>query len=238
VRCEKRFYGDHVAWERYLCVHGTPGHVALRDVAIPLTRRVLRAGPPRHRHALFDAGAGTSDADVRALLQRAANTPNLTVTLRACRYPHRVRGGKQLPSGRFVAREEPGPWVGAPPKEIRLAETHTVRKGESADQAVRTLVCRELVPGPQPDRWHPLSTSGALEPQAVLQDCRPRQHHEQAYRVAVQDAFLKATPCGCDKEGPDRQRPRFHRGPLQRIGWRLAWVYNALGDLGVPLPDR
>jgi hypothetical protein len=204
MRCEKLFYGYHVELERYLCVQGTPGHVELRDVAVPLTRRVLTAGQPRRLHALFDAGAGKSDADVRALLQLAADTPNLTVTLRACRYPHRVRGWKQLPSGLFVAYEEPGPWVGAPPKEIRLAETDTVLKGESAEQAVRTIVCREVVPGPKPDRWHPLYTTGVAEPVEVLKDFRQRQHH----------------------------------GPLQMIGWLLALVYNAFGDLGVQLPDR
>jgi hypothetical protein len=238
VRCEKRFFGYHVAWERYLCVQATPGHVELRDLAIPRTRRVLSAGEPRHRHALFDAGAGQSDADVRALLQRAADTPNLTVTLRACRYPHRVRACKQRPSGLFVAYEEAGPWVGAPPKEIRLAETATVLKGESADQAVRTIVCREVVPGPKPDRWHPLSTSGTAEPVAVLDDFRQRPHQEQAYRIGVHDEYRNATPCGDDKESPDRQRPRFHRGPLQRIGWLLALVDNAIGDLGVQLADR
>ena len=238
MRCEKLFFGYHVELERYLCVQGTPGNVELRDVAIPLTRRVLSAGQPRHLHALFDAGAGKADADVRALLQLAADTPNLTVTLRACRYPHRVCGWKQLPSGLFVAYAEPGPWVGAPAKEIRLAETQTVLKGERADQAVRTIVCREVVPGPKPDRWHPLYTSGPAEAVAVLQDFRQRQHHEQAYRVAVHDEFLNATPCGYDKDSPDRQRPRFHRGPLQMIGWLLALVYNALGDLGVQLPER
>jgi hypothetical protein len=238
MRCEKLFYGYHVELERYLCVQGTPGHVELRDLAVPLTRRVLTAGQPRHLHALFDAGAGKSDADVRALLQLAADNPNLTVTLRACRYPHRVRGWKQLPSGLFVAYEEPGPWVGAPPKTIRLAETDTVLKGESADQAVRTIVCREVVRGPKPDRWHPLYTSGDAEPVEVLQAFRQRQHHEQAYRVGVHDEFLNATPCGYDKESPDRQRPRFHRGPLQMMGWLLALVYNAVADLGVQLPER
>src|SRR5262245_9364390 len=160
MRCEKLFYGYHVELERYLCVQATPGHVALRDLAVPLTRRVLTAGRPRHLHALFDAGAGKADADVRALLRLAAAEPNLTVTLRACRYPHRVRVWKQLPSSLFVAYEEPGPWVGAPPKEIRLAETATILKGEGPEEAVRTVVCREVVPGPKKDRWHPLYTSG------------------------------------------------------------------------------
>jgi hypothetical protein len=238
MRCEKLFFAYHVELERYLCVRGTPGHVELRDQAIPLTRQVLQAGRPRRLHALFDAGAGKSDADVRALLQLAADTPNLTVTLRACRYPHRVRDWKQLPSGLFVAYDEPGPWVGAPPKEIRLAETATVLKDENDAQAVRTIVCRELVAGPKPDRWHPLFTSGSATPVEVLDDFRQRQHHEQAYRVAVHDEFLNATPCGYDKDSPDPQRPRFHRGPLQMTGWLLALVYNALADFGLQLPPR
>ncbi len=238
MRCEKLFYGYHVELERYVCVQATPGHVELRDLAVPLTQRVLTAGQPRHLHALFDAGAGKSDADVRALLQLAADSPNLTVTLRACRYPHRMDAWKQLPSGLFVAYQEPGAWVGAPAKEIRLAETTTVLKGEGPQDAVRTIVCREVVPGPKKDRWHPLYTTSAAEPVAVLESFRQRQHHEQAYRIAVHDEFLNATPCGYDKDSPDRQRPRLNRGPLQMIGWLLALVYNAVGDLGVRLADR
>ncbi len=64
---------------------------------------------------------------------------------------------------------------------------------------------------------------------------RARQHHEQAYRVGVHDEFLDAVPCGYDKESPDRQRPRFQRGPLQMIGWLVALVYNAVADLAAAL---
>ena len=238
MRCEKLFYGYHVGCDRYLCVRGAPGHVELRDLALPLTRRVLQYGRPRHLHALFDANAGKSDADVRALLELAARTPNLTVTLRACRYPSRVRAWKQLPSGLFTCYEEPGAYVGAPPKEIRLAQTRTTLKGESAEQAVRTIVCRELVPGPKKDRWHPLYTSSAAEPEEVLDAFRLRQHHEQGYRVGVYDQSLDGVPCGYDKDSPDPRRPRFHRGPLQMVGWLIALVYNAVADLAAWLPDR
>jgi hypothetical protein len=41
---------------------------------------------------------------------------------------------------------EAGPYTGAAKKEIRLAQT-TVLKGEKAEQAVRTVICREVVPG-------------------------------------------------------------------------------------------
>jgi hypothetical protein len=203
-----------------------------------MTRQVLQRGQPRHLHALFDAGAGKSDADVRALLDLTQEMPNLTVTLRACRYPHRMRAWKRLPSGLFVAYEEPGNYVDALPKEIRLAETRTVLKDESQEQAVRTIVCREIVPGPKKDRWHPLYTTNTAEAVEVLETFRRRQHHEQGYRVGVHDEDMDCVPCGYDKDSPNPQRPRFHRGPLQMAGWLLALVYNAVADLSSWLPDR
>jgi hypothetical protein len=69
---------------------------------------------------VFDAGAGKADADIRALWDLADEHPQLTVTVRTCRYPHRLRQWKQLPSDLFVPYEAPGACVGAPPKEIRL----------------------------------------------------------------------------------------------------------------------
>ena len=238
MRCEKLYYGYDVLHDRYLSVRGTPGNVELRDVSLRMIEEALTRGQPQHFHALFDAGAGKSDADVRALLDLAAKTPKLDVTVRACRYPSRVKTWKALPADEFVAYEEDGACVGAPPKEIRLAETRTTLRGESDEQAVRTIVCREVVPGPKKDRWHPLYTTREDEPLEVLQTFRSRQHHEQGYRVGVHDEHLNAVPCGYDKESPDRRRPRFHRGPLQMIGWLAALVYNAVADLALGLPER
>ena len=237
MRCEKLFYGYDVERDRFLCVQGTPGHRELRHLAYGLIHQVLLDGQPRQVHALFDAGAGKSDANVRTLMNLAQGHPQLDVTLRACRYPSRVRTWKQLPSGLFVSYEEDGVCVGAPAKEVRLAETRTTLKGEGAEDAVRTIVCREVVPGPKKDRWHPLYTSSGAEQEEVLDAFRLRQHHEQGYRVGVHDLFLNATPCGYDKDSPDRRRPRFHRGPLQMIGWLIGLLYNALGDLGDRLPE-
>ena len=150
----------HQTWSaRVSTVRGTPGDWELRDSAVPLVKQVLHCSRPRSLHALFDAGAGKSDAGVRALWDLAAEHRNLDITLRACRYPHRLRAWKQLPSGPFVAHKEPGVCVGAPPKEIRLAETKTVLKGESAEQAIRTIICRDVRPGPKKDRWQPLYTT-------------------------------------------------------------------------------
>jgi hypothetical protein len=231
MRCEKLFTGFDLASGRFLTARGTPGNTGLQDLAIPLVQQVLRQGRPRRLHALFDAGAGKSDAGVRALWDLVDSHRRLDVTLRACRYPHRLRAWKQLPSGLFVSVAEPGVCVGAPAKEVRLAETHTVLKGEDPEPAVRTIVCREVRPGPKKDRWHPLYTTCAGDPDDVLTIFRARQGHEQAHRVEVHDLFVDAVPCGYDQDSPDRQRPRFHRGPLQMPGWLVALVYNAVADL-------
>jgi len=238
MRCEKLFYGYDVRLRRFVTLKATPGNVELRHVSGLLTRRMLRFGQPKLLHALFDAGAGKSDADVRQLLTAAEETPNLEVTLRACRYPHRMKLWKQLPADEFVTYEEPGNCQGSPPKEVRLAETTTVLKGESEEQAVRTIICRQVIPGPKKDRWHPLYASLNAKQSVmreVLEVFRQRQHHEQSYRVEVHDAFLNAARCGYDKDSPDRKRPRFCRGPLQMIGWLTALLYNACGDFAAEL---
>jgi hypothetical protein len=154
MRCEKLYLGYEVNLRRFATIKATPGNVELRDVSGLLTRRVLRYGQPASLHALFDAGAGKSDADVRALMNQAAATENLEVTLRACRYPSRVERWKTLPPAAFTIYEEPGVCQGAPPKEIRIAETRTVLKDETEREAVRTVVCRQVIRGPKKDRWH------------------------------------------------------------------------------------
>jgi hypothetical protein len=231
MRCEKLFYTYDVLHGRYLAVRATPGDWGLSDLALPLLRQALGRGRPDYVHALFDAGAGPSDAAVRALWDLVEQEhPRLDVTLRACRHPHRVRLWKALPAEQFTVLHEPGPYVNAPPKEVRLAETATLLKGETAERAVRTVLCREVVRGPKKDRWHPLFTTSLLAPDEVLGLFRLRQRHEQGYRVGVHDEHLDATPCGYDKDSPDPRRPRFQRGPLQMLGWLVALVYNAAAD--------
>lgn len=238
MRCEKLFYGYDLQSHRYLLLRATPGDMELRDLALPLTRRVLEAGQPKHLRAYYDAGAGKSDADVRALLDLAAATPQLEVTMRAVRYAHRLRQWKALPREQFARHEEPGLYVGAPPKEVFVTETRTVLKGEEESQAVRTIVCHDVVRGPKKDRWNPLYTSDDVPPYQGVQDFRQRQHQEQAFRIGVYDQFLDAVPCGYDKESPDPKRPRFPRGPLQMLGWLVALVLNAIMDLTDQLPAQ
>ena len=236
MRCEKRYYTYDLLRQRYLAVRATPGNVDLIDMAVPLLQQTLSCGRPEYVHAVFDAGAGKRDAGVRTLWDLvAAEHPRRDVTLRACRYPHRVRRWQELPSGLFVSETEPGPYTEAPAKEIRLAETETVRHEESAEQAVRTVVCREIVPGPKKDRWQPLFTTSRVTPLDVLTMFRSRQHHEPAYRVGVSDEALDAVPCGYDKKSADAKRPRFARGAFQLVGWLVALVYNAVADVAAEL---
>ena len=103
MRCENLYYGYDLHQRRFVTVKAISGKVKLRDVSGLLTRRVLGYGQPKSLHAVFDAGAGKSDADVRALLTQAESTPNLEVTLRDCRYPHRVKIWKQLPADQFLS---------------------------------------------------------------------------------------------------------------------------------------
>jgi hypothetical protein len=231
MRCEKLFYSYDLLRDRYLAVRATPGDWGLIDLAVPLVRQTLERGRPEHLHAVFDAGAGQQDAGVRALWDLVGQRRDLAVTLRASRYPHRLAAWKALPAAAFQVCHEDGPYVGAAAKEIRLAETTTVLRGERAEQAVRTIVCREVVPGPKKDRWHPLFTTSHGTPRDLLTLFRARQHHEQAYRVGVCDEGLDATPCGYDKDSPDPRRPRFQRGPLPMIGWLVALVYNAVAEM-------
>lgn len=237
MRCEKLFTGYDLSSGRFVCLRATPGNCNLQELAMPLVEQVLREGRPRSLHALFDAGAGKSDAGVRALWDLTEQHRRLQVTLRACRYPHRLRAWKQLPSALFVSREDPGVCREAPPKEIRLAETQTVLKDEDPAQAIRTIVCREVRPGPKKDRWHPLYTTSTAEAHDVLSIFRARQNHEQGHRVEVHDLFADAVPCGYDKASSDRKRPRFQRGPLQMIGWLVALLYNAVADLAEDLGE-
>ena len=236
MHCEKLFYTYDLTSQRYLAVRATPGDWGLIDMSVPLVRQTLSCGQPEYLHTLFDAGAGQADSGIRALWDLVDEYgPSLDVTMRASRYPHRVKIWKQLPSGLFVSEQEPGPYVGAAAKEIRLAETQTVLKGETAEQAVRTIICREIVPGPKKDRWHPLFTTTTVSPLDVLTMFRARQNHEQAYRVGVHDEGLDAVPCGYDKTSPDPTRPRFARGALQLMGWLVGLVYNAVADLSAGL---
>jgi len=111
MHCEKLFYTYDLTSQRYLAVRATPGDCGLIDMSVPLVRQTLSCGQPEYLHTLFDAGAGQADSGVRALWDLVDEYgKRLDVTMRACRYPHRVKKWKQLPSGLFVCEQEAGPY--------------------------------------------------------------------------------------------------------------------------------
>jgi hypothetical protein len=55
------------------------------------------------------------------------------------------------------------------------------------------------------------------------------------YGLGVYDEMLDGVPCGYDKDSADPKRPRWQRGGMQMVGWLIALVYNAVGNLAVEL---
>ena len=240
MRCEKLFTGlrpgqrplPERAWHAGQLQLARPGGAAGRS------RCCVRASRS-NLHALFDAGAGKSDAGVRALWDLAEQHPNLDVTLRACRYPHRMRAWKQLPSGLFVSVEEPGVCVGAPPKEVRLAETQTVLKDEAAGAGGAHHRLPRGAPGSEEGPLASVVHDEYGRPEDGVDDLPGPAKPRARPSGGGADLLVDAVPCGYDKDSPDRKRPRFHRGPLQMIGWLVALVYNAVADLAAALgPDH
>ena len=239
MRCEKLFTGFDLCSGRFLTVRATPGNCELARPggAADAAGAGVRAGRAACTRCSTPGRASPTPACGRCGTW-PSSTANLDVTLRACRYPHRLRPGSNCPAACSCRVEEPGVCVGRPAQGDPPGRDADRAEGREPEQAVRTIVCREIAPGSQEGSLaSAVHDRAALEPEDVLPMFRQRQHHEQAYRVGVHDLGLDAVPCGYDKESPDRQRPRFQRGPLQMIGWLVALVYNAVADLADALGE-
>ena len=134
MRCEKLYLGYEVNMRRFATIKATPGNVELRDAAGLLTRRVLHYGRPKSLHALFDAGAGKSDADVRALMDQAEATENLEVTFALAAIRGRVRIWKNLPAEAFTVYQEP--------RRLRGGSAQGNPRGRDDGQSSRTKARR------------------------------------------------------------------------------------------------
>ncbi len=127
MRCEKLFTGYDLIRGRFLSVRGTPGNVNLQELAVPLAEQVLRQGRPRSLHALFDAGAGKSDAGVRALWDLVDQHADLDVTLRALSLPT-SHAGLEAIAQRPVR-------IGRRPRSVCGRSTQRSPSGRNADGA-------------------------------------------------------------------------------------------------------
>ena len=240
MKVEKLFTGFDVRGRQFLRLWSTPGDVELHHVARRLAQRLRRMGGGARLRLLLDAGAAKSDAAAAAVLRR---TPGVTVLMRAPRHPARLRRWQALPPSAFRTHREPGPFTGAPPKRLRVAETRTSLKGDGPGQrGVRTIVAVE---GPAPiagrprtarkARWHILYVNDERTPAyQLIQEFRQRQHHEQGYRIGVHDLDLDTVPSGYAKRSRPAH-PTFRPAALTWAAWTKLLAANLIEQFGAQL---
>ncbi len=237
MKVEKLFTGFDLRGRQFLRLWSTPGQVELYQVARRLAQRLRRTGGAARLRLLLDAGAAKRDATVAALLRATAG---VTVLLRAPRHPGRMRHWRALPARAFQTIREPGPFTGAPPKVLRVAETRTPLAGDAPGQrGVRTIVAVEAgVPTAgrlRKERWHILYVNDERTPAyRLIQEFRQRQHHEQGYRIGVHDLDLDAVPSGYAKASCPH-RPIFRPAALTWAAWTKLLTANLIDRLGARL---
>jgi hypothetical protein len=238
MQVEKLFTGFDVRGRQFLRLWSTPGHVELYQVARRLAQRLRQPGAGARLRLLVDAGAAKQDAAIAVLLR---GTPGVSALMRAPRQPGRLRHWRALPARAFQTVSEPGPFRGAPPKVLRVAETRTPLKGDSPHQrGVRTIVAvEEAGPTGRPkDRWHILYVNDErTAAYRLIQEFRQRQHHEQGYRIGVHDLDLDAVPSGYAKASRP-SRPAFRPAALTWAAWTKLLTANLLDRLGARLGPR
>jgi len=232
MKVEKLFAWFDVRGRQFCRLWPTPGNVELYQVARRAIQRLRRACGGARLRVYLDAGASRDDRAVAALLR---GTPGVTVLVRAPRRPSLMRRWRALPPAAFQTVREPGPYTGAPPKVLRIAETRTPLAGDGPRQrGVRTLVAVEGE-GRTRERWHVLYTNDARHaPYPLIQEFRTRQRHEQGYRIGVHDLALDAVPNGYDKASPPH-RPAFRPAALTFAAWTRALTANLTETLGARL---
>jgi hypothetical protein len=237
MRAEKLFFSFDTAARTLLDLIVTPGNGRLAPVA----SKMLGALRARCRtscllRAVLDAGAAQSH---REMLEVADHAPNQVLLVRAPRRKAYLDRWKALPEELFTAYDEPGRYKGAPAKRIHVAETSTAiraSKGAPARQ-VRTLVVREEKRRGK-DRWHALFVfrDNATDALTLLQEFRARQHHEQAYRILLHDAFVDTVPSGYNKKSRNPDRPGFRKNAITLYAWLAGLALNALTAFSASLP--
>jgi hypothetical protein len=232
MKVEKLFAWFDIRGRQFLRLWSTPGHVELYQVARRAIQRLRRSCGGARLRVYLDAGASRDDRAVAALLR---GTPGATVLVRAPRRPSLMRRWRALPPAAFQTVQEHGPYTGAPPKRLRIAETRTPLAGDGPRQrGVRTLLAVEGG-GRTRERWHVLYTNDARRPAyTLIQEFRTRQHHEQGYRIGVHDCALDAVPSGYDKASPPH-RPAFRPAALTFAAWTKALTVNLTATFGAQL---
>lgn len=228
MKVEKLFYSFDVTGRRLLSLIVTRGNEGLGKLAAKLLARLRKRTRGAELRVVLDAGA----AENHTVLVNLVDHPHQTTLVRAPRRPAYRKAWKQLPRTAWKDLDEPGPYVGARPKKISIAETRTRIRGGKRVLDVRTIVVRERARRGK-DRWHALWIFGdeKTAPYALVKEFRQRQHHEQAYRILLHDAFVDTAPSGYNKDSVDPRRPGFRQNALTLYSWIAALAANALDAL-------
>lgn len=238
MRAEKLFFSFDVRLHRLLDLVVTPGNGRLARVTAKMLGALRARCPSAPLRVILDAGAAHGHKDLLDLADAGGNQVLLVRTPRRKSYLDRW---KALPEHLFTSHDEPGRYTHAPPKRIHVAETRTSLRAGPGQPAreVRTIVVREEKRRGK-DRWHALfifrdDVTPAYE---LLQEFRTRQHHEQAYRVLLHDAYVDTVPSGYNKKSRNPDRPGFRKNAITLYAWMAGLAVNALTALAAEMPKR
>jgi hypothetical protein len=239
MRAEKLFFSFDTAARTLLNLIVTPGNGRLAPVASKMLGAVrARCRTSCLLRAVLDAGAAQNH---RQLLEVADHDPNQVLLVRAPRRKAYLERWKALPEELFTAYDEPGRYKGAPAKRIHVVETSTpIRAAKGIPvREVRTLVVREEKRRGK-DRWHALFVfrDNATDALTLIKEFRARQHHEQAYRILLHDAFVDTVPPGYNKKSRNPDRPGFRQNAITLYAWLAGLALNALTAFSTSLPAR
>ena len=236
MKVEKLFFPFDVNDRNLLAPIVTRGDASLSSQTrklLPTLRRRARGAPIR---LLLDAGAAKNHDELLELVDH----PRQVTLVRTPRRKAYRKAWAALPNSAWTRLEEHGRYTNAPPKVIHIADTTMTVKGRTKRAAdVRTVVVREERRRGK-DRWHAIWVFGDTQTPAyeLVQQFRSRQHHEQAYRILLHDAFVDTAPSGYNKESTNPDRPGFKQNALTLYSSLAALATNGLKDLSTSLPQR
>lgn len=236
MRLEKLTYSFCLKTRMLLSLVAGPGDQSLLATLQTLLQRLLPRLGGAELRLYLDAEAAKNH---KGLLDLVENYPSTSFIVRTPRRPGYVADWEALPPEAFRSLQEPGPYKGAPPKQIHVAETRTLLQGPHGPASVRTIVVREANHKGK-ERWHALwvfhdSTSF---PETLIRRYRQRQHHEQRYRVMARDCGLETAPSGYSKKSADPAHPDFCDNALGLFGWVVGLATNVLEGWSLRLPQR
>lgn len=234
MKIEKLTFAFHTGARWLLSLVATPGNVGLGDVALRLLPALRRRTRGAQLRLILDAGAAHDHRQLFALADRPGQVTIVRVPRRQA-YRAQWLG---LPKQLWRKVQEEGPYKGAPPKLVHVADTvMKLRVTRRDSRKVRTIVVREAAKRGK-DRWHALWVFGddRSDRWDIISEFRSRQHHEQTYRVMLHDSHVDTVASGYNKKSSNPARPGFLQAAITLYAWTVALATHALADLANTLP--